>query len=143
MEGQREFAKLINGAVVPGSGAAGGDFSNDVHMPNGWQAEVKRFQTGEKTLYDWLMDERERPDIVAMRADRAPWIVAMWGPKFKALMNVQIAALELLQLTEDGLPVPGSYEEFTAAVGRLNTALLQSTRKAVQEEGAGHVEQTE
>ena len=29
------------------------------------------------TLYSWLEDERERPDIVAFRADRKPWLVAM------------------------------------------------------------------
>lgn len=133
MKGQLEFAKLTGGAVVPGSGAAGGDFSNDVHMPNGWHAEVKRFQEGEKTLYGWLGDTRERPDVVAFRADRMPWVVAMWGPKYKALMAVQMAALEVLRFTEDQMPNPAFFEEYTAAVGALTRAIAQSTRKAVQE----------
>lgn len=132
MKGQLEFAKLTGGAVVPGSGAGGGDgkdqFNNDVHMPNGWQAEVKRFQEGEKTLYGWLSDERERPDVVAFRADRLPWVVAMYGPKYKALQNVQMAALAVVKLTEGGFPNPAYLEEYVEAVEALQTALLQSAR---------------
>lgn len=145
MAGQREFAKLSGGVVVPGSGAGGGEgkdqFCNDVHLPNGWQAEVKRFREGEKTLYGWLMDTRERPDIVAMRADKLPWIVAMWGPKYKILQDVQLSALRIVQLTEDGLPNPAYLEEFIEAVDSLKTSLLQSARGIisieVQKEGDG------
>lgn len=135
MEGQREFAKLANGRVVPGSGAAGGDFSNDVHLRNGWQAEVKRFRTGEKTLYDWLQDEREKPDIVAFRADRMPWVVAMLAPRFVALTAVQMAAMELLDTLDDDFPDPVYFEDFMEAAAGLRKAVMNSTRKELQGKG--------
>lgn len=41
------------------------------------RAEVKRKKSGFATLYGWLEDEREKPDVVAFRADRKPWLVCM------------------------------------------------------------------
>ena len=79
MRGEREFAELVSGKRIPLSGAQSG-FENDVliETPVGTlRAEVKRRKGGFATLYGWLEDERERPDIVAFRADRKPWLVAM------------------------------------------------------------------
>lgn len=79
MRGEREFAELCGGRRVPLSGAQAG-FENDVliETPVGvLKAEVKRRKGGFATLYGWLEDERERPDIVAFRADRKPWLVCM------------------------------------------------------------------
>jgi hypothetical protein len=79
MRGEREFAELVAGRRVPLSGAQEG-FGNDVEVPTPMgtlRAEVKRRKSGFSTLYGWLEDERERPDIVAFRADRKPWLVAM------------------------------------------------------------------
>jgi hypothetical protein len=85
--GEREFAKLVDGTKQALSGALGGEFSNDVLLPNGWKAEVKRRKSGFKTLYDWIEDEREKPDCVAIRVDRKDWIVSMKLDKFLELMN--------------------------------------------------------
>lgn len=77
MRGEREFAELVGGRRVPLSGAQRG-FENDVLIETSvgtLRAEVKRRKSGFKVLYDWLEDER--PDIVAFRADRKPWLVAM------------------------------------------------------------------
>jgi hypothetical protein len=79
MRGEREFAELVGGKRIPLSGAQAG-FENDVliETPKGTlRAEVKRRKGGFTMLYGWLEDERERPDIVAFRADRKPWLVAM------------------------------------------------------------------
>jgi hypothetical protein len=79
IRGEREFAELVGGRRVPLSGAHRG-FENDVEIPTPvgvLRAEVKRRKSGFTTLYRWLEDERERPDIVAFRADRKPWLVAM------------------------------------------------------------------
>lgn len=79
VRGEREFSALVGGRRVPLSGAQDG-FENDVliEAPMGTlRAEVKRRKGGFSTLYGWLENERERPDIVAFRADRKPWLVAM------------------------------------------------------------------
>jgi hypothetical protein len=79
LRGEREFAELVGGRRVPLSGAQRG-FENDVLVPTpiGYLlAEVKRRKSGFKVLYDWLEDDRELPDLVAFRADRKPWLVAM------------------------------------------------------------------
>lgn len=79
LRGEREFAELVGGKRVPLSGAQQG-FENDVviETPSGTlRAEVKRRKSGFATLYEWIEDERERPDIVAFRADRKPWLVSM------------------------------------------------------------------
>lgn len=83
--GEREFAKLIGGMRVPLSGAQEG-FSNDVRgLGLSW--EVKRRRSGFKQLYDWLEDEREQPDALAVRADRKDWLVCMKLDKFLELME--------------------------------------------------------
>jgi len=79
LRGEREFAELVGGCRIPLSGAQAG-FENDVliETPVGTlRAEVKRRKGGFATLYAWLEDEREKPDIVAFRADRKPWLVCM------------------------------------------------------------------
>lgn len=81
-----EFAKLIDGVKVPHSGALGGEYSNDV-KGMGLQWEVKARGTGFKTLYDWVLDEREKPDAVALKVDRKPWLVVMTLEKFQELMD--------------------------------------------------------
>lgn len=84
--GEREFAELVGGRRVPLSGAVEG-YSNDVELPNGMKAEVKRRKSGFKQIYDWVFDEREKPDIVAIRTDRQPWIVAMPLETFQKLIG--------------------------------------------------------
>lgn len=51
------------------------------------QWEVKAQKNGFKTIYDYVLDEREQPDAVALKADRKPWLVCMTLDKFKELMN--------------------------------------------------------
>ena len=89
MRGEREFAELVAGRRVPLSGAQEG-FGNDVEVPTPIgtiRAEVKRRGSGFTTLYRWLEDEREKPDIVAFRADRKPWLVAMTSDVFLKLIG--------------------------------------------------------
>lgn len=88
--GEREFAKLTGGKKVPLSGAAKG-YANDVELPNGMKAEVKRRKGGFKQLYDWVLDEREKPDIVALRTDGMPWLVTMKLETFMFLMKGESA----------------------------------------------------
>lgn len=88
--GELEFAKLTGGKRVPLSGAMEG-YTNDVTLPNGMLAEVKRRKTGQKTLYDWVLDEREKPDLVAFRADRMPWLITMTLEKFMYFMEQEAA----------------------------------------------------
>lgn len=127
LEGKSEFAKLIGGEVVTESGTAGGNSSNSVHLPNGMQAEVKRFKEGEKTLYSWI---EERPDLVGFRADDKPWIVAMYAPKFKLLMDIQIAAENVAKYTEEGFPSPVYIEEFMDSMNELQRLLKQTKRQS-------------
>lgn len=87
--GENEFAKLTGGKRVPLSGAMEG-YKNDVILPNNWRAEVKRRKEMMKTLYSWIEDREEKPDIVAFRADRKPWIVSMTLDKFMYLMECQM-----------------------------------------------------
>lgn len=94
--GEREFAMLTGGERVPLSGIMEG-YTNDVELPNGWKAEVKRRKEMEKTLYGWILNEREKPDIVAFRADRMPWIVAMKLEKFQYLLDCEKELKELKQ----------------------------------------------
>ena len=89
MRGEREFAELVGGKRIPLSGAQKG-FENDVLVPTPIgtiRAEVKRRKSGFSTLYSWLEDDRGRPDIVAFRADRKPWIVAMQLDVFLKLIG--------------------------------------------------------
>jgi Holliday junction resolvase len=82
---EREFAKLIGGIRVPLSGAQQG-YANDV-IGLGLAWEVKRRKAGFKQLYEWIEDEREKPDAVALRTDNKQWIVCMTLDKFKELME--------------------------------------------------------
>ncbi|PUF85775.1 MULTISPECIES: hypothetical protein [unclassified Geobacillus] len=86
--GERELVSLIPGAKrVPLSGSMGGEYGNDVILPNGWRVEVKRRKSGMKQLYDWL--EQSNPDMVAFRADRKEWIICMTLDKLKELMGLR------------------------------------------------------
>nr|WP_257205592.1 hypothetical protein [Bacillus cereus] len=38
-------------------------------------------------LHDWLEDERERPDAVALKIDKKPWVVCMTLDKFLKLVK--------------------------------------------------------
>jgi hypothetical protein len=53
---EREFCELTGGKRVPLSGTAGGQFSNDVILPNGKRIEVKARKDGFKELYKWIQD---------------------------------------------------------------------------------------
>ena len=123
LNAQNEYVKEYGGQVVPASGAAGGKFGNDVHLENGYEGEIKRFATGEKTLYSWIMDEREKPDFVAFRADRMPWVAAMKAEVFHNLVNVQVHAERVRELTVDGFPDHLHIDEFIQAMHDLETAL--------------------
>lgn len=78
-----EFARMVGGQRVPLSGAVGGDFGQDVVMPNGWRAEVKARADGWRTLYDAL----KGADLLALRADRRPWLVVLPIDRFLALLQ--------------------------------------------------------
>ncbi|MDP4087343.1 MAG: hypothetical protein Q8934_22525 [Bacillota bacterium] len=82
---EREFSKLIDGVKTPLSGAVEG-FPNDVHGL-GLEWEVKARKDGFKTLYDWVLDEREKPDALALKVDRKPWLVVMTLDKFMEVLN--------------------------------------------------------
>lgn len=88
---EREFAKLIEGRKVPLSGAMEG-YSNDVEGM-GLKWEVKARKNGFKTIYDWLNDTREKPDALALKADRKEWLVVMtldkYMKQFEALKEIQ------------------------------------------------------
>lgn len=85
MRREREFAKLIGGLRVPLSGAQEG-YANDVKgLGLAW--EVKSRGTGFKTLYDWVLDEREKPDALALKVDHQPWLVVMTLDKFMEVMD--------------------------------------------------------
>jgi hypothetical protein len=82
---EREFAKLVDGHRVPLSGAQEG-YRNDV-IGLGLEWEVKRRKSGFKQLYEWIEDEREKPDAVALRTDNKQWLVCMTLDKFMELMK--------------------------------------------------------
>ena len=89
LRGEREFAELVGGRRVPLSGAQLG-FENDVLVPTPageLRAEVKRRKGGFSMLYGWLEDDRERPDMVAFRADRKGWLVCMPAKTFLRLIG--------------------------------------------------------
>lgn len=82
---EREFAKLIEGRRIPLSGSQEG-FENDVEGL-GLKWEVKARKDGFKTLYKWIEDEREKPDALAIRADRKPWLVVIKLDKFLEIIG--------------------------------------------------------
>lgn len=53
----------------------------------GLEWEVKARKSGFKTLYDWIEDEREQPDAVALKVDNKPWLVCMTLDKFLEIVN--------------------------------------------------------
>lgn len=81
---EREFAELVGGMRVPLSGAQAG-FTNDVILPNGKKAEVKARKDGWKEIYKWIEDEREKPDLLALKADRKQWLVVLTLDEFLKL----------------------------------------------------------
>lgn len=84
--GERELVSLLPGSKrVPLSGAADG-FANDV-VWNGLGIEVKRRKSGFKQLYEWVEDEREKPDLVALRTDHNQWLITMTLDKFRELFD--------------------------------------------------------
>jgi hypothetical protein len=82
---EREFAKLIGGHRVPLSG--GKKAIEMMCIGLGLEWEVKRRKSGFKQLYEWIEDEREKPDAVALRTDNKQWLVCMTLDKFMELMN--------------------------------------------------------
>ena len=46
----------------------------DLQMPDGRFVEIKRRKNGWKQIYSWLSDDAQ---LVAMRADRKEWLIAM------------------------------------------------------------------
>jgi len=87
---EREFCELTGGKRVPLSGAVGGEFSNDVILPNGKRVEVKARKDGFKELYRWIQDEREKPDMLALKADRKPWLVVITLDEYMRLQSDRI-----------------------------------------------------
>lgn len=75
---------------MPLSGAVGGEFSNDVILPNGKRVEVKARKDGFKELYRWIQDEREKPDMLALKADRKPWLVVITLDEYMRLQSDRI-----------------------------------------------------
>jgi hypothetical protein len=82
---EREFASLIGGRRVPLSGAQEG-YENDVEGL-GMKWEVKARKDGFKQIYKWIEDEREKPDALALKADRKDWIVVMKLDKFLEIIQ--------------------------------------------------------
>lgn len=82
---EREFAALIGGRRVPLSGAQEG-YENDVEGL-GMKWEVKARKDGFKQIYNWINDEREKPDALALKADRKDWLVVMKLDKFLEIIQ--------------------------------------------------------
>lgn len=85
---EREFCELTGGKRVPLSGAVGGEFANDVIL-NDKRVEVKARKDGFKELYKWLLDERAKPDLLALKADRKPWLVVITLDEYMRLQSDQ------------------------------------------------------
>src|SRR5262249_5475339 len=93
--GERQLINLLQDAGIaaqriPLSGSAGGKFAGDVSIPllgNDRIAEVKARASGFRQLYAWL-DGR---DLLALKADRADWLVVL---PFQTFIQM-VAAAEL------------------------------------------------
>lgn len=100
---EREFAKLTGGQRIPLSGALRGALSNDVALPTalgGLKVEVKARKdgTGFKTLYDWLLDDVEKPDALILKADNKPFLVVQTYEQWAA--GRQPVAVDLAKLAD-------------------------------------------
>lgn len=75
---EREFAKLIGGERVYGSGAfkqLGDELTGDVEGL-GMKFEVKARKDGFKQLYQWL-EKEDCVDALALKADHKQWLVVL------------------------------------------------------------------
>lgn len=79
---ERELVRLLGGARVPLSGAAGGEFAQDVEHPLLGKVQVKGRRNGFRTLYAAL----EGADALAVRADRKPWLIVLPAHRLIALL---------------------------------------------------------
>ncbi len=79
---EREAARRLGGERMPLSGAAGGAFAGDVALPNGWRVECKARADGWRTLYALL----ETADVLALKADRRPWLAVLPLDTLRALL---------------------------------------------------------
>jgi len=84
---EREFARLIGGRRTPLSGAVNG-YPNDVEGL-GMKFEVKARKDGFKQIYKWLLSE-DKPDALALKADRKPWLVVMTLEKFMEFVGEEL-----------------------------------------------------
>lgn len=80
-----QFARLVGGQRIPLSGAAGGQFREDVLLPNGWRAQVKAKADGFRMLYSALAGDA---DVLALKADRKPWLVVLPEERFLELYRL-------------------------------------------------------
>ena len=70
---EREAAAILGAEKVPLSGAAGGSFTGDLLLPSGLRVECKARADGWRTLYAQL----EGVDVLALKADRRPWLAVL------------------------------------------------------------------
>lgn len=91
-QAEQRIARLLGGTIVPGSGQLDG-LPNDVRLPDGWRAEVRRRDHGFRTLYRALGDadvalwtpDPTGPSLVALWADRLAlvherqWLTRPWA----------------------------------------------------------------
>lgn len=112
-QAERRVARLLGGAVVPGSGQLDG-LPNDVCLPDGWRAEVRRRTGGFRTLYAALA----AADLALWTPASGPVLVALWADR-----------LALLQ-TPHHLTAPWSVTRLPPArVGSLTRWLLHDRRE--------------
>ena len=95
---ERELAKALGGTRQPLSGALRGNLSNDVVLPDGLNIEVKSRAQGFRTLYGWVLDEVEKPDAVALKANNQPWLIVQTLEAWQA--GRQPATVDLKKLAE-------------------------------------------
>ena len=95
---ERELAKALGGTRQPLSGALRGNLSNDVVLPDGLNIEVKSRAQGFRTIYGWVLDEVEKPDAVALKANNQPWLIVQTLENWQA--GRQPATVDLKKLQE-------------------------------------------
>ncbi|MBI2321342.1 MAG: hypothetical protein HYU88_04430 [Chloroflexi bacterium] len=79
---ERELARLACGQRAPLSGAAPG-LPGDIVLSYGWRCEVKPRRDGWATLHRSLADA----DVLALKADRQPWLVVVLPDRFLTLVG--------------------------------------------------------